>query len=147
MGKVNISPKQRAFVDNLAEDLRKPPKERRTLGKLALDSGYSKTVSLHPDIVTNTDGVRLLFEQSGLTKSYLVQELKFDIDNKRGKENRTADLALAGKWIGLEKQDDLVKPNSALNVIVSENVTQNNQPTIEIKPDISAEQLSENGSN
>ena len=69
------------------------------VSKAMVEAGYSEASAKNPQKYINSDGVKEVFEEYGLTKELVVTALVDDIKAKR--RNRTAELKLASDILGL----------------------------------------------
>jgi hypothetical protein len=96
---VKVKPRHREVALKMAEP-------GRTLGSALAEVGYSKAVQESPTKVTDTRSFRQIAEELGLTKSFVLNALREDIEKKP--QFRGQEIALAMKMHGmLDKTDEV----------------------------------------
>lgn len=88
--------KQRLAVERIVENSGNVSKSMREVG-------YSPNTAKVPQRLTESKGFREIADELGLTDNFIAQALVDDIKAKPG--DRSRELALAGKFKGLEKID------------------------------------------
>ena len=90
--------RQRKLVDKVIEN-------GGNVSRAMVEAGYSEASAKNPQKYINSDGVKELFEEYGLTRELVVTALVDDINAKR--KNRTAELKLASDILGLAQPHKL----------------------------------------
>lgn len=100
--------RQRKLVDKVIEN-------GGNVSKSMVEAGYSEASARNPQKYINSDGVKELFEEYGLTKELVVTALVDDINAKR--RNRTAELKLASDILGLAQPQkvDMTTGGASIN--------------------------------
>ena len=115
---VKITQRQRAYVKEVIAN------PSQTAKSALIKAGYSPNTAIEPQQVIQTQGVQYLLAKHGLTKDFIINCVKEDIDKKP--QNRAAELSLASKITGLVSNQQ--QPNQLFTekVIVNINLPENN---------------------
>ena len=103
--------KQRKLVDKVVEN-------GGNVSRAMVQAGYSEASAKNPQKYINSDGVKELFEEYGLTRELVVTALVDDINAKR--RNRTPELKLASDILGLAQPQkiDMTSGGEPLKALV-----------------------------
>jgi len=82
--------KQKKFVRGVFKNVGRG--EKKSLGKIARESGYSEGSSEQPGRIIRAKGTRDLANKLGITEQFLLTCLKEDIKAKKGDRGRELDM-------------------------------------------------------
>src|ERR1051325_3542281 len=95
------TPKQRVAAKKVIENLQKDNPD--DLGTILENVGYSKSIALNPQMVTETQGFKQAIRELGLTEELITSALVSDIKAKP--ENRIQELKLGAEVLQMVKRD------------------------------------------